>query len=255
MKPYLIFLLCIIFSKQLNAQKVFEVKFTAGVTQYRSALVLYDNGSGKMRVRFYDNGRTKMVEQTMKIENTQYGMRLTGYNPVYPGTSTRYSSYQADNFYLSTDEYGNYSLTNIDDGGVVAKAFIKEIEGDYSIKNFLSDFDWELTTSSKKKIYFKNKCSDNLKLAIRYRYNDDSWITKSWYSFDGNEGSYLSSGGINLRTNNSIVYIYAEIPNGNYTWIGDHSKSINGKYYKMREYKMTIDSDGDYYISLNCSNR
>lgn len=127
----------------LQAQKVFEVKFTAGFTQYRCALVIFDNGTGKMRVRYYQDG-TKMVEQTMKIENTQYGIRLTGYNPVYPGTSRKHPSYNADNFYISVDEYGNYSIVNIDDGGVSAKASIRKIEGRYSKNSFLSDFNWKL---------------------------------------------------------------------------------------------------------------
>lgn len=138
-----LFLITLI-SFSVRAQQVFEIKFTAGVTQYRCALVIFDNGSGKMRVRFYGDGKTKMVEQAMRIEDTQYGLRLTGYNPVYPGTSTRYPSYNADNFYISMDEYGNYSVTNVDDAGVSARSSIRKVEGQYTINGFLDDFNWEL---------------------------------------------------------------------------------------------------------------
>ncbi|GAA3614845.1 hypothetical protein Q4Q39_02440 [Flavivirga amylovorans] len=250
------FFFTIIFSIGVHAQDVFEIKFTAGYTQYRGALVIYNSGSGKMRVRYYSNGKTKMVEQTMKIENTQYGMRLTGYNPVYPNTSIKHPSYNADNFYISVNENGKYSITNIDDGGTPAKTTIRLIKGKYSIDKFLGDFNWELnSTSTSKQIYFKNTCSSDIKLAVRYRYNDESWTTKYWYNIDGNERTYLSSNGNRLTTNNSIVYIYAKIPGENYEWSGEKSRYINGEYYDMMEYEMNIDSDGDYYISLNCLNR
>lgn len=241
-------------SFSIEAQDVYKITFTAGVTQYRAALIIFEDGSGKMRVRFYSDG-TKMVEQTMKVENTEYGLRLTGYNPVYPGTTTSHPTYNADNFYISIDENGNYSITNIDDAGVSAKTYIEQIEGTYSIKNFLEDFDWSLNSNPDRKIYFKNQCNDNLTLAIRYRSNDNDWTTKSWYTFDADKGAYLNSNGNRLKTNNSTIYIYAEIPNTNYTWSGNKSRSIDGTYYDMREYEMTIDSDGDYYISLNCTNR
>lgn len=143
MKYLLSFLFSISIFSTLQAQDVFEVKFTAGVTQYRCALAIFDDGSGVMRVRYYNNG-TKLVEQSMRIENTQYGIRLTGYRPVYPGTKTRYPNYSADNFYLSVDEYGNYNIVNVDDAGVTAQAFIRKIEGTYSINKFLSDFNWRL---------------------------------------------------------------------------------------------------------------
>lgn len=144
MKCLLTFLLTTFILFTAQAQDIFEVKFTAGITQYRCALAIFDDGTGKMRVRYYDNG-TKLIEQSMRIEITQYGIRLTGYNPVYAGTTTRHPTYNADNFYISVDEYGNYTMVNIDDGGVTAKVFIRKVEGTrYTINSFLSDFNWKL---------------------------------------------------------------------------------------------------------------
>ncbi len=255
MKFITIFFLTITFGYAIQAQDIYEVKFTAGITQYRCALVLYEDGTGKMRCRYFTEGATRMVEQKIEIENTLDGMRFRGSDPVYPGTSTPYD-YSPDIFYLSVDEYGNSSLINRDAQGIEANAYIRQIEGSYAIKIFLDEFNWKLRASSNQsQIYFENKCNDKLQLAVRYLNNDEVWITEYWYSIDAFTGTYLLSDGLRLKTNNSIVYIYAEIPGGNYTWSGDKSKYFDGQYYNMIEYKMTIDSDGDYYICLNCSNR
>ncbi|GHB88989.1 hypothetical protein [Persicitalea jodogahamensis] len=128
-----------------RAQTVFEVKFTSGLTQHRGALVLFDSGLGKMRVRYYAEGiGTQMVEQTVRFENTLNGYRVTGYNPVYPGTKVRHSTYIADNLYISRNEYGNFKVVNVDDRGVTAQASIRTVENAYERRRFLSDFDWEL---------------------------------------------------------------------------------------------------------------
>lgn len=140
LKFSLVILFSILTLQKSIAQDVFEIKFTVKLTQYRVALVLFDDGTGKMRVRYYDGG-TKMIEQSARIEDTQDGMRVAGYNPVYPGTDTRYPSYIPDNFYIAIDDYGNISVYNIYSGGK-ARANIKKIEN--GINTFLSDFNWKL---------------------------------------------------------------------------------------------------------------
>lgn len=136
----LILVFTLLFFGKSFAQDVYEIKFTVDITQYRVALVIYEDGAGKMRVRYYNSG-TKMVEQSVKIENTLDGIRVAGYNPVYPETKTPYPSYIPDNFYISIDEYGTLSVYNIYSGGR-ARAYIKKINS--SINTFLSDFNWKL---------------------------------------------------------------------------------------------------------------
>lgn len=141
-KAFFFVLVMLGYANALSAQDVFEIKFVVDFTQYRVALLLYENGTGKMRVRYYSDG-TKMVEQSVRVENTEEGIRIAGYNPVYPGTSIKFSKYIPDNFYLSIDEYGNYSITNKYDGGN-AKASIIKLKGRYEINRFLKDFNWQL---------------------------------------------------------------------------------------------------------------
>jgi len=146
MKPVKILLLLFFLSPIfLKAQTVFEIKFKAGISQYRGALVLYENGTGSFRVKYFSDGQTRMVEQQMKVENTSEGTRLAGYNPVYPGTTTTYPNYNADNFYLTQDENGVYTCENIDDAGSQSKCNVREISGSNYVKNiFLEDFNWSL---------------------------------------------------------------------------------------------------------------
>lgn len=128
----------------VSAQTVYEIKFISGVTQHRGALVLYNNGTGKMRVRYYSQQEgPAMIEQEIRLENTNFGYRLTGYNPVYPGTTRRKATYNADNFYISRDESGKSSIVNIDDKGSTAQATIREIAASEKTK-FLYGFNWRL---------------------------------------------------------------------------------------------------------------
>lgn len=141
-KIYFLLLLCVP-PISVKGQEIFEIKFTAGITQYRGALVLWENGTGKMRVRYYADGQKKIIEQEIRTENTQHGLRLTGYNAVYAGTNVK-ASYNPDNFYISQDENGNIICTNIDDGGVSASASIRIVTGYSAKQSFLRDFNWRL---------------------------------------------------------------------------------------------------------------
>ena len=143
MKALKIIFLILIAPFALKAQDVYEVKFRAGVTLHRAAMIIFNNGTGKLRVRYYSGG-TKMVEQSIVFQDTKYGIRLACYNPVYPGTKIKYPTYSPDNFYLSIDEYGKTSLTNVDDRGVTAECVINKKDGTYAVNQFLSDFDWKL---------------------------------------------------------------------------------------------------------------
>ena len=195
-----------------------------------------------------------MIEQTMRIEETAVGLRLTGYNPVYPGTSRTYPSYSADNLYL-TNITGTPRIINIDDAGVSSEAQIRQIEGRAAKAMFLDEFDWRLNGggSGGRDIYLKNGCALDVELAIRYKNKDDQWVTKSWYSYDGNSGSYLASGGQRLKTSNDVAYIYARSILGNEIWEGEHARKIGRTTYKMRQVTMTVDEDGDYVVSLTCN--
>lgn len=123
--------------------QIFDIRFVVEVTQYKAALWL-KNGEGLMRVRYYKEGvGPVMVQQKMRVENTDRGIRLTGYSPVNPETGEP-ANYIPDNFYISRNENGEWSVTNIDDQGVTADASISVVEGIGEQNRFLSNFNWEI---------------------------------------------------------------------------------------------------------------
>ncbi|RCJ32603.1 hypothetical protein A6769_27400 [Nostoc punctiforme NIES-2108] len=51
----------------------------------------------------------------MKLGSSAKGLILYGYNPVYPGTQTIYSSYSPDNFLFGINPDGSLNLVTYDD--------------------------------------------------------------------------------------------------------------------------------------------
>ncbi len=125
-----------------SVQDVFEIKFSDNSTQYRAALVLFEDGSGAMRVKFQDEG-TKVVEQSISTDSTRTEVEISGSNPVYPGTSIEFPSYKPNTFSLSKDENGDYS-TITSSNSETSDATIQKIEGEREIEYFLFFFNWKL---------------------------------------------------------------------------------------------------------------
>src|ERR1700749_945122 len=98
MNKFYLFLLALLCPIAANCQNVYEIRFSIHSTPYRAALVIWDDSYGKMRVKFTKNGSAAMVEESVKENYTSAGVGVFGSNAVYPGTSSRYPNYNADNF-------------------------------------------------------------------------------------------------------------------------------------------------------------
>jgi hypothetical protein len=107
-----------------------------------------------------------------------------------------------------------------------------------------------------RQLYVKNNCSQPIRLALRYRNPADNWETIGWWSFEADEGSYLASNGERIRSNNSVFYYYAEVTTSgaDYSWSGDESREFSGRTLPMRKTELSPDSDGNYTLSLSCTN-
>jgi hypothetical protein len=127
-----------------NAQNVYEVKFSISRIPYRGALLIWNDGSAKMRVRYYLDGEMKMVEESMTVESILGTPTLVGYDPVYPGTDISYPHYSADNFLITHNLYGETEITTVDGNFNVADVSSSKVSGYYEKQSFLSDFNWRL---------------------------------------------------------------------------------------------------------------
>lgn len=89
------------------------------------------------------------------------------------------------------------------------------------------------------RLLFINRCqSTPLRLAVRFLNNREEWETRSWYSFDPQEGPTGLDGVI---TNNRVFYYYAEATdNSGGVWAGNHPVNIGGRTYQMIE--VNVDS-------------
>jgi len=130
---------------QLQAQNAFELRWTASSIQYHAFLVMDQQGQrGVMRVAFFNPsiGKQDMVEQTMVLENTAYGLRLTGYRPVIPGTRITKRGYITDKFYTSIDTYGNWHIVNAD-GYQISSASIRRVASGRDYNRLVYQFNWQ----------------------------------------------------------------------------------------------------------------
>lgn len=106
-------------------------------------------------------------------------------------------------------------------------------------------------------IYFRNNCRYPLQFSLRYQDSSGNWRSEGSWNFEGNKSAYLVSEDQRLRSNNSIFYYYAEItqePYKDYRWTGDKDTEVGGRTLPMSETTLSPDSDGDYVLSLSCSN-
>jgi hypothetical protein len=142
-KIFFIFLMALI-SHNIFSQEIYEINWISLDNQhYQGALVFYKNYTGKLRVKYHVGPLVLMAEQSIRTELVEGGIRLSGYNPVYPNTDTQFPGYNADNFYLIKDVLGSLTITNIDDGGSTARASIRLIE-EIEKAEFLLGFSWTL---------------------------------------------------------------------------------------------------------------
>lgn len=127
---------------------------------------------------------------------------------------------------------------------------------DYIERQIIDRVTQLLEVAKGRQFYFKNNCSQPIRLALRYRNPADNWETNGWWSFEADEGSYLASNGERIRSNNSVFYYYAEVTASGYdaSWSGDESREFSGRTLPMKETELSPDSDGDYTLSLSCTN-
>ncbi|WP_019613902.1 SUMF1/EgtB/PvdO family nonheme iron enzyme [Psychromonas ossibalaenae] len=117
-------------------------------------------------------------------------------------------------------------------------------EDDYYASNNLEQLD----RLEQYYIYFKNKTSDHVQVAIRYKNLQGDWVTKSWFKLSpGKRGRVAIS-------KNRIFYYYAETGDGAWVWEGDDKfYYVQGRDNQKGFIKKTISQKkrgGEYTLSF-----
>ncbi|MCX6313507.1 MAG: hypothetical protein NTX08_02085 [Sphingobacteriales bacterium] len=154
MKKFII-LLCALFffSTQLFAQDLYEIKWTIEGTRYQAGVIVFNNSYGKARVKYLNEGKYVMVEESLIYESKSMGFDLYGSKPVYPGTETKFPNYIADDFLITAEADGTFTVICADEGGDGVRmqpqgTTIQKITNKKDQLLFLEKFDWKLQNTS-----------------------------------------------------------------------------------------------------------
>ena len=107
-----------------------------------------------------------------------------------------------------------------------------------------------------KKIVFKSQCVHPLKLAVRITDTTDNWVTLGWWTLHANQRLVLASDVLDVRTRNARFYLYAESVDGSdYRHLGNYLSTFGNRTLKMSEQRFSVDADGDFTHTIDCSIR
>jgi uncharacterized membrane protein len=109
-----------------------------------------------------------------------------------------------------------------------------------------------------KQVYFSNQCRFPVRLALHYRNQSDEWVTDGWWDIDGGKKTFLSTTNEQrITSNHSTFYFFAEIladPQKSITWAGDKEITFQDRSLRMLQQTLTVNSDGNYVLSIGCPN-
>lgn len=133
-----------LFTNAVFGQDVYQINWTLQKISYNSAIIIYDNGYGIGRVKFYSEGELKIIEETFKVEQETKGINIYGSNPVYPGSKVKFPNYSADAFLLSFNDKGSIFCVLMDGNLSMAICSAQKVIGKSDQNIFLKQFDWKL---------------------------------------------------------------------------------------------------------------
>jgi hypothetical protein len=98
---------------------------------------------------------------------------------------------------------------------------------------------------------FHNECRRPVRVVIHFKDLRNAWRTAGWWDFSPRERAILRGADkVELRTNNSVWYYYAESTDGSgLSWRGEHPVQYQDRWLHMKEAK---DEEGDSEWAVSC---
>jgi uncharacterized membrane protein len=108
----------------------------------------------------------------------------------------------------------------------------------------------ELNRQQGYRFHVANDCRHPIRIAIHYKKVGGEWFTEGWWEVAAKSSRYLSySDGTFPRTDDSVVYYFAETQDRTLYWGGAHKVLFDGRPLSMAQYE---DTEGDTDWGLSC---
>ncbi len=116
-------------ASQAFSQNYYDLYFTVSRTSYHGLLWLDSDGSGIMRVKYWDGCSNVMIEEDMETGSIEGIPAIIGSDPVYAGTNILHSTYAPDVLFFSTNNYGTLKMYVTDAYGNLATVSLELVSG------------------------------------------------------------------------------------------------------------------------------
>ncbi len=104
-------------------------------------------------------------------------------------------------------------------------------------------------------LIFHNACSRPVQLVIRYASDGRQYTVEGLWATNPNQKITLADEKkTTLLLHNPTLFFYAWVPGADYSWQGDYPFSFEGQSLPMRQQTLTLDSQGNYVLQVNCPN-
>ena len=115
-KRFVLMVMIVLCLCQAKAQSFFQFYFLYDVVRHDVLLCIGNGEDIDVWVKLYDanSERYAVVHQDASTVTGVNGIAILCENPTYVGTTTR-AYYNADNFFIISDQHGNVNLYNVDD--------------------------------------------------------------------------------------------------------------------------------------------
>lgn len=101
-------------------------------------------------------------------------------------------------------------------------------------------------------IQINNRCQEKVDVAVRVLTLRGEWRNYYWFRIEPQTLTVLDHDGIPIRSDNDIVYYYAEAVDSDRKWTGSKRHFINNDYYYFRERDIPEDDEGFHTIPISC---
>lgn len=125
-----------------------------------------------------------------------------------------------------------------------------------TVRQFLAavDPEFDMATAVNRKIYIHNKCDQQMILRVVYEKLDKAidGLGERYEIDAGKLTQPQSDEGVGAATYRRYAFVNARTADGVYAWTGRYPLTTEQGVMNFRAWKLELDGDGDYRVTLDC---